>query len=149
ALLDQKVSWVNEHGVYHVDQGARVVVFDPSNEAIATYHGPIDPVTRDIPAWIKNVLIHVPGTTTNIGSFDGPDGFGQNVYGATSDTAVFVWAGGPLPQTIPEATSPSYSQDLAPKLVAFREGIVIPPGADVVVSGHSYGGAAVGLAEQA
>ena len=149
ALLDQDVSWTDENGVNQMHHGARVVVFDPKNEAIATYHGPIDPVTRDIPQWIKNVVVHVPGTTTNIASFGGPDGFGTNLYGATSDTAVFVWAGGPLPQTIPEATSPSYAQDLAQKLVDFRNGIAVPGGADVVVTGHSYGGAVVGLAEQA
>ena len=33
-----------------------------------------DPVTRDIPQWIQNVAIHGPGTTTNIGSWGGPDG---------------------------------------------------------------------------
>ena len=148
-FLEQDITWVDEHGVFHSEKGARVVVFDPSQEAIATYHGPIDPVTRDIPQWIQNVAIHVPGTTTNIGSWGGPDGFGRNVYNATSNTAVFVWAGGPLPQTIPDATSASYSQDLSSKLVAFREGIVVPPGADVIVMGHSYGGAVVGLAEQA
>ncbi len=148
-FLEQEITWVDEHGVFHSEKGARVVVFDPSQEAIATYHGPIDPVTRDIPQWIQNVAIHVPGTTTNIGSWGGPDGFGRNVYNATSNTAVFVWAGGPLPQTIPDATDASYSQDLSTKLVAFREGLVMPSGADVIVMGHSYGGAVVGLAEEA
>lgn len=148
AFLNQDVSWNDENGVFHSEKGARIVVFDPANEAIATYHGPIDPATRDIPAWIKNVHVHVPGTTTNIDSWGGPDGFGKNVYGATSETAVFVWAGGPLPQTIPQATSSSFSQDLAPKLRDFREGLAVPGGASVVVTGHSYGGAVVGLAEQ-
>ena len=149
-LLNQNVTWIDEHGVSHSEKGARVVVFDPSKEAIATYHGPIDPTTRDIPGWIKNVMIHVPGTTTNISTFDGPDGFGKNVYGAAGgDTAVFVWAGGPLPQEIPNAMDPSYARDLAPKLRDFRDGIGVPGGADVVVTGHSYGGAVVGLAEQA
>ncbi|MCB1297987.1 MAG: hypothetical protein KDB08_03295 [Microthrixaceae bacterium] len=148
-FLEQEITWVDEHGVFHSEKGARVVVFDPSQEAIATYHGPIDPVTRDIPQWIQNVAIHVPGTTTNIGSWGGPDGFGRNVYNATSNTAVFVWAGGPLPQTIPDATDASYSQDLSTKLVAFREGLVMPSGADVIVMGYSYGGAVVGLAEEA
>ena len=150
AMLNQEVTWVDENGEFHVDKGSRVVVFDPKNEAIASYHGPIDPKTRDVPSWIKNVVVHVPGTGTNMQSFGGPDGFGKNLYGAAGgDTAVFVWAGGPLPQTIPEATSPSFSQGLAPKLRDFRDGILVPGGADVVVTGHSYGGAVVGLAEQA
>lgn len=148
SLLTQKVEWYDENNVRHVDDGARVVVFDPANSAIATYHGPIDEVTGDIPAWMKNVVVSVPGTTTTMRSFG--DGLGEDLYAGSGYTAaVFQWAGGEFPREIPDAMDSSYAHALAPKLRDFTAGIAVPPGADLTVLGHSYGGATVGLAEQA
>ena len=150
SLLDQDYTWWDESGRKHTDEkaGARVVVFDPGADAVATYHGPIDDKTGDIPAWIRNVAVSVPGTTTmtNFG-----DGTGAQLYrSAGPDTAVFQWAGGTFPQlTIPGPTDASFSKDLAPKLVDFVAGIDKPAGSSLTVLGHSYGGATVGLAEKA
>lgn len=151
SLLDQDYTWWDESGRKHTDEkaGARVVVFDPGADAVATYHGPIDDKTGDIPAWIRNVAVSVPGTTTTMTNFG--DGTGAQLYrSAGPDTAVFQWAGGTFPQlTIPGPTDASFSKDLAPKLVDFVAGIDKPAGSSLTVLGHSYGGATVGLAEKA
>ncbi|MCT1478651.1 alpha/beta hydrolase family protein [Microbacterium sp. p3-SID336] len=154
-LLEQDYTWWDQSNQKHVEKkaGARVVVFDPRADAIATYQGPIDPVTGDIPAWIRNVAVSVPGTTTTITDFG--DGTGSSLYRAAvrengPSTAVFQWAGGTFPQLeLPGPTDASYSRDLAPKLVDFVAGIDRPADSTLTVLGHSYGGATVGLAEQA
>ncbi|WP_194409663.1 alpha/beta hydrolase [Microbacterium cremeum] len=147
-LLTQEIRVTDESGVSRVEIGARVVVFDPSLDAIATYHGPLDPVTGDIPAWVESVAISVPGTGSNMTDFgDGRAADLQHAAGRRS--AVFQWAGGAFPQSIPEAMSTSYSHDLAPRLRDFAAGIAIPASASLTVVGHSYGGATVGLAEAA
>ncbi|MGX1584508.1 alpha/beta hydrolase [Microbacterium sp. NPDC055502] len=151
SLLDQDYTWWDESERKHTDKGAgaRVVVFDPGADAVGTYHGPIDPTTGDIPAWIRNGAVSVPGTTTTMTSFG--DGTGAQLYrSAGPDTAVFQWAGGTFPQLeLPGPTDASYSRDLAPKLVDFVAGIDKPSGSTLTVLGHSYGGATVGLAEKA
>jgi hypothetical protein len=151
SLLDQDYTWWDESERKHTESGAgaRVVVFDPGADAVATYHGPIDPITGDIPAWIRNVAVSVPGTTTTMTSFG--DGTGAQLYrSAGPDTAVFQWAGGTFPQLeLPGPTDASFSRDLAPKLVDFVAGIDKPDGSSLTVLGHSYGGATVGLAEKA
>lgn len=155
SLLDQDYTWWDQSNQKHTDKGAgaRVVVFDAQADAIATYHGAIDPVTGDIPAWIRNVAVSVPGTTTTMTNFG--DGTGSSLYSAAvrehgPSTAVFQWAGGTFPQLeLPGPTDASYSRDLAPKLVDFVAGIDRAPDSTLTVLGHSYGGATVGLAEQA
>ncbi|BDV29540.1 alpha/beta hydrolase family protein [Microbacterium terricola] len=147
-LLTQRVSWTDQDGTLRSGTGARVVVFDPARRAIATYHGPIDPATGDIPGWVTSVAISVPGTGANLTDFS--DGHAADLYRAAGpSSAVFQWAGGEFPQDIPSAMSTSYSHDLAPRLAAFTAGVRASSGADLTVLGHSYGGATVGLAEKA
>lgn len=147
-LLTQEVRVTDESGISHVEIGARVVVFDPSLDAIATYHGPIDPVTGDIPTWVESVAISVPGTGSNMTDFG--DGRAADLqHAAGRRTAVFQWAGGAFPGSIPDAMSTSYSHELAPRLRDFAAGIAMPTSASLTVVGHSYGGATVGLAEAA
>lgn len=152
-LLDEQPVWYDESGREHKHSGAQVVVFNADANAIATYHGAIDPVTGDIPVWVQNVAVSVPGTTTTISEFG--HGTGASLYSAAIDangpgSAVFQWAGGSFPQLeVPGPTDASYSHDLAPKLVDFVAGIERPADSTLTVMGHSYGGATVGLAEQA
>ncbi|KQZ85767.1 hypothetical protein ASD56_05635 [Microbacterium sp. Root166] len=147
-LLSQEVRVTEESGSSRVEIGARVVVFDPFLGAIATYHGPIDPVTGDIPSWVESVAISVPGTGSNMTDFgDGRAADLQHAAGRRS--AVFQWAGGAFPQSIPDAMSASYSHDLAPRLRDFAAGITLPANGSLTVIGHSHGGATVGLAEAA
>ncbi|EPD86077.1 hypothetical protein HMPREF1529_00677 [Microbacterium sp. oral taxon 186 str. F0373] len=146
-LLDREITWIDDKGGIHREIGARVVVFDPSKDAIATYHGPLDPATGDIPAWVKNVAVSVPGTTTTMTNFS--DGVAKNLQAAAGpDSAVFQWAGGRFPHDIPEAMTWGYAETLAPRLRDFVAGIDMPAGATSTVLGHSYGGATVGLAEK-
>ena len=145
ALLDQQVTWYGEDGVRHTDSGARIVVFDPAQSAIAPYHGAIGTETRDVPAWLRNVAVFVPGTGTQMDDFS--DERGRDLARAAGrDSGMFVWAGGPFPQG-GEAVNASYSRDLAPKLLSFVDGIAMPPDAAVTMIGHSYGSAIVGIAE--
>ncbi|MFJ2503211.1 alpha/beta hydrolase [Microbacterium sp. NPDC087592] len=147
-LLEQKISWVDAEGAKRYGTGVRVVVFDPSLDAIATYHGPLDDATGDIPAWVDNVAVSVPGTGATMSAFANDDArLLQESAGRTS--AVFQWAGGTFPGSIPEAMTWGYSENLAPKLRDFVGAIASPAGSVLTVLGHSYGGATVGLAEAA
>ncbi|MDE0545173.1 alpha/beta hydrolase [Microbacterium sp. C7(2022)] len=147
-LLTQKVAWQDESGVRQEDVGARVVVFDPSRQAIATYHGALDPETGGIPDWVTSVAISVPGTGAQLTGFS--DNRAAELYAAAGgDSAIFQWAGGEFPQTIPGAMDTSYAHDLAPRLRDFAAGVSVPDSAALTVMGHSYGGATVGLAEEA
>ncbi|MFB8189416.1 alpha/beta hydrolase [Microbacterium sp. NPDC055988] len=151
SLLEQDYEWRDEWNAPQEEKkaGARVVVFDPAADAIATYHGPIDPLTGDIPKWIRNVAVSVPGTATSMTAFG--DSTARNLYQAAGyETAVFQWAGGSFPQLeLPGPTDASFSKDLAPRLVDFVSAIREPSESALTVLGYSYGGATVGLAETA
>jgi hypothetical protein len=139
---------MDESGAAHVDTGARVVVFDPSRRAIATYHGALDPETGDVADWVRSVAISLPGTDTTVMDFD--DDHAADLYHAAGpSSAVFQWAGGEFPQSFLGSIDPSFAQDLAPRLRDFAGGIPLPADAKLTVLGHSYGAAAIGLAEQA
>ncbi|MCB2412228.1 alpha/beta hydrolase family protein [Demequina sp. TTPB684] len=138
-------------GVPRQVAGTQIVVFDPAHEAIATYHGWVDPVTGGMPDWVEHVVVSVPGTGSSVMGF--ADARAGDIYVAASDenepTAVFQWCGGEMPGDIPEAIDSSYSHALAPRLARFTNAIELPVGADVTAVGHSYGAATLGLAEQA
>ncbi|WP_288119280.1 MULTISPECIES: alpha/beta hydrolase [unclassified Microbacterium] len=147
-LLEKKWEWKDENRQPVSQVGVNVVVFDPTSSAIGSYYGPIDPQTGDIPAWVKHTAVSVPGTGANMADFS--ESRAQDLYLASGyDSAVFQWAGGAFPQTIPEATQASYSEKLAPRLASFVDSVNVPSGATMTVLGHSYGGATVGLAEKA
>jgi hypothetical protein len=130
---------------------ASMLAFDPANDAIATYSGPFDK-NGDIPDWIKNLVVHVPGTTTKITDYNGTDQRGYRFYDASNNqagaapTAIITWAGGPLPQHV-DAAWDGYSRDLGPKLHDFVRGVPRANDSVLTVTGHSYGGAVVGQAE--
>ncbi|MEU4361768.1 alpha/beta hydrolase [Promicromonospora sp. NPDC023987] len=147
-------------GQYEYDKNGRrtyrdtveLVAFDPTRLSIATYRGPYDRA-GDVPDWVDNVAVHVPGTTTRMDDFNETDTDAYNLYdeahntvGAGS-TAVFAWAGGEFPQNIPEAASASYSRDLGPKLRDFMHAIDVHPDSTLTAEAHSYGGAVLGIAE--
>ncbi|GAA4058423.1 hypothetical protein GCM10023065_04590 [Microbacterium laevaniformans] len=100
---------------------------DPTSSAIGSYYGPIDPQTGDIPAWVKHTAVSVPGTGANMADFS--ESRAQDLYLASGyDSAVFQWAGGAFPQTIPEATQASYSEKLAPRLASFVDSVNVSSG---------------------
>ena len=147
-LLTAPTRWYDERGTMRTSTGARVVVFDPSIDAIATYHGAIDEATGDIPAWVRHVAISVPGTTARMTDFDDDRAAAMHAD-AGPKSAIFQWAGGTFPADLVEATDSSYANTLAPRLRDFAAGVSVPGDGTLTVMGHSYGGATVGLAEKA
>lgn len=137
--------------------GVPVVVFDPGSAAIATYHGPFD-ARGDVPDWVANVAIHVPGTGTSLASFSDTDTRAFDLYQRANaliqgqgagPTAVFAWAGGRFPQGL-DARKDGFSRDLGPRLRDFAAAVDTHPGrSTLTITGHSYGGAVVGMAESA
>lgn len=156
-FLDSAQTVYDEQGRSTTVIGVPVVVFDPGAGAIATYRGPFD-AQGDVPSWIGNIAIHVPGTGTKLGKFGRTDERALDIYNraralmedqAAGSTAVFAWAGGELPQDIGAAYD-GYSRDLGPRLRDFAAAIDTHPGrSTLTVTGHSYGGAVVGMAEAA
>ncbi|MDN4479647.1 alpha/beta hydrolase [Demequina muriae] len=146
-LLDDPTTYVDEYSARQRITGAQVVAFDIERQSVATYHGPIDPSTGEVPSWIENVAVSVPGTGASMVGWSSERA--QAIHENDSDgrTAVFQWAGGEFPQSIPGATNASYSHDLAPKLASFVNGLQVPSESSVTVLGHSYGGATVGVAQ--
>lgn len=143
----------DENGRWSLRTTVELVAFDPANSSIATYRGPYDK-NGDVPDWVDNVAVHVPGTKTRMDDLNKTDTTANNLYEAANNvkgsgsTAMFAWAGGAFPQNIPEAASASYSHDLGPKLRDFVGAIDVHPDSRLTVEAHSYGGAALGIAER-
>ncbi|MFE7507170.1 alpha/beta hydrolase [Promicromonospora sp. NPDC057488] len=158
--LDPPQYEYDENGLAVARTDVEVVVFDPTVHAIATYHGRYDQ-NGDVPEYVDNLAVYVPGTKTRIDHFNGADTRAYDLYDeANGDkfgpgrTAVIAWAGGRFPQfslTQPaDAALASYSEDLGPKLRDFVGAVDTHPQASTLtVTGHSYGGAVVGKAEAA
>jgi hypothetical protein len=135
--------------------GIPVVVFDPGAAAIATYHGPFD-ANGDVPSWVVNIAVHVPGTGTTMSSFRRTDDRSLDIYkrggaltasGEAGPSAVFAWAGGRFPQGL-EAVYDGFSRDLGPRLRDFAAAVDRHPATSTLtITGHSYGAAVVGIAE--
>ncbi|WP_157157114.1 alpha/beta hydrolase [Diaminobutyricimonas sp. LJ205] len=146
-LLHAPTRYLGEDGMKQSRTGSMVVIFDPTRAGIATYQGPLDAATGEIPTWIKSVGIYVPGTGTQMETFGGAEDRLNDLYdGSAPTTALFAWAGGRFPQGL-EAITASFSEDLGPSLAGFVGGLSVPAEADLTVFGHSYGAAVVGHAE--
>ncbi|MDQ3628792.1 MAG: alpha/beta hydrolase family protein [Actinomycetota bacterium] len=128
----------------------QILFFDPSGDgAIAELHGTIDAST-------DNVGVLVPGTGSDLaniqGTMDNAQSFVDN--DPMGSLAMITWMGGDLPDSVwQDAPYNHYADDLAPSLVGFSQQLGdeidanAHPGTQVTVAGHSYGGAAVGVAE--
>ncbi|WP_277212353.1 alpha/beta hydrolase [Isoptericola croceus] len=147
--------WFDADGMPQVADRVHVVAFDPDGPSIATYHGVFDDA-GDIPDWVGNVAVHVPGTGTLMERFHGTDERAYNLYWEANQdkrgaepTAVIAWADGAFPQKA-QAASDKYTVDMAPRLRDFTAAIdTHPETSTLTVTGHSYGSAVVGKAEQA
>lgn len=129
-----------------------ILLFDPSDD------GSIAELTGDIGPGTRNVGVHVPGTTTDMSSFQGVADTDRGFVANDPDDslAMIGWMGGDLPDEVfPNAVSNGYSKDLAPLLAEFSHDVrqeiehSAAAGQDVQTTylGHSYGGAVVGLSE--
>jgi Alpha/beta hydrolase len=135
-----------------IAEDRKILRFDPSGD------GAMVELVGDLTADTRNVAVYVPGTTSELATFerfhDGAVGFVEAA--PHRDLAVVVWMDGDFPDNlVPNSASASYAQELAPRLAAFSHelrGEVQGPAAanDVQITyvGHSYGGPVVGTAEQ-
>ncbi len=137
-----------------LDNHRTILLFDPSGDgAIAELHGSIDAST-------KNVGVLVPGTGTDLSSFQGTADRANNFVenSRPGELAMISWMGGDLPDSIvKDAPFANYARDLGPLLADFshdvRQETAHSAGAandiQTTYAGHSYGGAVVGRSELA
>lgn len=152
---DTRRFWYDAYGNQRPADRVHVIAFDPEKSSLGTYHGMFDD-DGDIPGWVGNVVVHVPGTFTNMTSFSGTDDRAFDLYRGAHDvkrgadpTAIIAWGGGEFPQSIPGAMADTFADDMAPRLRDFTAAIDTHPGTSTLtVTGHSYGAAVVGKSEQ-
>ncbi|MFC7535310.1 alpha/beta hydrolase [Actinoplanes sp. GCM10030250] len=103
----------------------------------------------------RHVLTHVPGMTSDLGSFGGELTRAERVavraaeLGPAESTSAVLWLGYDAPDFVHEAFSDRQARDGALELRRFQEGLVAThdgPPADRTVLGHSYGSLVVGRA---
>lgn len=132
-----------------IDNDRQIILFDPAHSRIAELHGHIGPDT-------KNVGVHVPGTFSDIPSFQGIADRSNSFVDARYDgsLAMISWEGGVFPPNLVEAADGGYADDLGPRLADFSHDVrqeIDHAGAgdaQTTYMGHSYGGAIVGTSEQ-
>jgi hypothetical protein len=136
-----------------IDNHRKIVVFDPCGDgALVELHGEITELTQ-------NVGVLIPGTTTEMSSYEGAAKASRTfIQAEPKKLAMITWMGGDLPDSIwQDAAFVSRSQDLAPKAAAFSHDLrqelagsaAKGNNPQVTFAGHSYGGAVLGLAEAA
>ncbi|MCL2595537.1 MAG: alpha/beta hydrolase family protein [Promicromonosporaceae bacterium] len=150
-LLSGQIPHVDDNGNPYYRPAPGVVAFDLANSSIITFHGRFNDY-GDIRDDVVNVGVHVPGTGTTMQDFLRIDALAYDLNNAANDmttdrpSAMFAFGGGPFP-TIPQAPNPALAQSMAPDLAGFVNSLnTCPERNRVTVSGHSYGGAVVGLA---
>ncbi|MEO3743650.1 alpha/beta hydrolase [Plantactinospora sp. B5E13] len=132
-----------------LDSDTKILAFDPAGNGRAIG------LVGEIGENTRAVGVLVPGTFSNIENFAKYENLASSfvVPGrASGEVAMVVWMDGALPQSLVSAGTPSYSQELAPRLHDFVNGDLRPMVGDhtrITVIGHSYGGATMGLADAA
>ncbi|GHG54661.1 hypothetical protein GCM10011331_20620 [Flavimobilis marinus] len=123
--------------------GHQVVLFDPEGSRFAEIVGDLDAASA-------GVGVLVGGTGTNLGNAHRQrDRVATFVDRADGRLAMITFQGGEMPQTLTDAASSSYANDVAPHLRDFVAALDLETDAPVTVAGHSYGGSVVGAAESA
>lgn len=129
----------------------KILAFDPARQSLIELNG--DLRTAD------SVAVLVPGMNTTIaGSAADTRRARQFVAATRGEVAAITYLGGPFPQddsmlvALAEAASPRFAVAMAPRLVAFSQGVedaVDATGRAIPVTyiGHSYGGSILGTAE--
>ncbi len=136
-----------------VDRNGIVMVgFCPFRDSYITYQGALDPATGDVPPWIEEVGIVVPGTTSRLAAFTDDLDRGKDLMRGSGDKAAyFTWHGAPMPQFDLnhglEAAARGFADEAAPRLAAFTNSLSLNRWTDVVPIGHSYGAVVLAQAE--
>lgn len=143
----------DENGRRMVQKGTTLVAFNPLGDSMVTFQGMLDEETGDIPAWMTNVAISVPGTGSRLATLtDDLDRTKELFAGSGQSTGYFTWHGAPLPDAggehLLEAATRSFAEVAAPRLTVFANSLRLPPDTDLVVIAHSYGAAVLGGAER-
>ncbi|WP_314147857.1 hypothetical protein [uncultured Leifsonia sp.] len=143
----------DEKGRRMVQKGTTLVAFNPLGDSMVTFQGMLDEETGDIPAWMTNVAISVPGTGSRLATLtDDLDRTKELFAGSGQSTGYFTWHGAPLPDAggehLLEAATRGFAEVAAPRLTVFANSLRLPQGTDLVVIAHSYGAAVLGGAER-
>ena len=132
--------------------GTVIVAFSPMRDSYVTYQGALDPQTGDVPAWIGQVGVMIPGSNSRLAAFDWDLARTKRLTIASeTPTAYFTWHGSPLPQFdanhLNEPAQQGFANVGAPRLAAFVNSLRLAPSTDVVPIAHSYGCPVLGQAE--
>ncbi|MFK3835304.1 hypothetical protein [Microbacterium sp. NPDC087868] len=144
----------DENGVERDQRGVIVVGFNPLRDSYITFQGALDPTTGDVPAWMDQTGVVIPGTNSRLAGFTDQINLGDDLMKESGDkSGYFVWHGAPMPrfdpmlgQILPPAQQ-GYADVAAPRLAAFVNSLRLPAGVDVVPVAHSYGAPVLGGAE--
>lgn len=142
----------DENGRAVYQNGTVLVGFDPFRESYITFQGALDPLTGDVPPWMEDVGIVVPGTTSRLAGFTDDLDRTKSLLRESGKTAgYFTWHGAPMPQFdashVGEAAMRGYANTAAPRLAVFVNSLHLPPDVEVVPIGHSYGVVVLAQAE--
>jgi hypothetical protein len=144
----------DEDGNASTQNGVTIVGFSPLRDGYVTYQGPLDQVTGDIPSWVEQVGVLVPGTNAALSSFDTDVGRARALFnGSGKRSGYFTWHGAPMPRFDPpahiaDAAERGFADVAGARLAGFTNSLVRGSSTDVVLVGHSYGAAVVGEAER-
>lgn len=144
----------DENGERGDQKGLVLVGFNPFRDSYVTYQGALDPVTGDVPAWMEQVGVLVPGTNSRLAGFTSDMDRGQDLFTTSGARAgYFTWHGAPMPRFdaaaghIVDAAERGFADTAAPRLAAFVNGLQLAPATETVPIAHSYGAAVLGGAE--
>lgn len=123
----------------------QVLVFDPVGRGrLVEVCGRLDDATQ-------HLVVVVPGTGTALRGFHLPASFAADLVAADhrGRTAAVAWMGCDFPGAFAnESPLARFAWAGAPRLRDVIEALDPPPGADITVIGHSYGGVLIGAAER-
>ncbi len=142
----------DENGTPATQKGVTIVGFSPLRDSYITYQGSLDPVTGDVPDWMKDVGVLIPGTTSRLATFTVDIDRSKDLFMKSGTRAAyFTWHGAPMPQFdldhLDEASRRGFADTAAPRLAVFTNSLRVPDGCDVVPIAHSFGAAVLGGAE--
>ena len=144
----------DENRIETYQKGAVLVGFNPLRDSMITFQGALDPQTGNIPPWMTQVGVVVPGTNSNLAAFTGDLDRGKDLFSQSGTrTGYFTWHGAPMPEFdlpthVVDPAQQGFSDTAGPRLVSFANSLDLPSGTALVPIAHSYGAAVLGSAEQ-
>ena len=142
----------DETGMPVIQDGVVIVGFSPIRDSYVTFQGALDETTGDIPSWMDDVGVVVPGTTSRLSVFGDDINRAENLMRESGkNSGYFTWHGSSMPQYdsshMGEAAMRGFSDVAASRLASFVNSVSLPIGTDIVPIGHSYGVVVLAKAE--